>query len=185
MTMPRIGNLREYLASTGATGALIAGAIVAFLSAGALVAFDGTPLGGDDADGSVSLAGQPGGIAPERAAAALGVTPGAVAKQPFGGSVLAAALPGGAAAGGPGGDGGSAAGEPIDPLGGAGGVSGAVDGIDQTTGGSGLPSLGETAGSATDPVDDAVNDAANGVGGLIGNQNSGNGLGNGLGGLGG
>ena len=41
--MPRIGNLREYLAGTGATGALIAGAMVAFLGVGALVAFNGLP----------------------------------------------------------------------------------------------------------------------------------------------
>jgi hypothetical protein len=35
-----MGNLRAYLAGTGATGALIAGAVVAFLSIGAIVAFD-------------------------------------------------------------------------------------------------------------------------------------------------
>ena len=181
MTMPRIGNLREYLASTGATGALIAGAVVAFLSAGALVAFNGSPLGGEDADGSVSLADQPGGNAPERAAAALRAAPGAVAKQPFGGSVLASVLPGGAGGSGSGGsgEGGSTDGGPLDPLGGAGGVSGAVDGIDQTTDGTGLPALGDTAGPVAGPVDDATN----GVGGLLGNQNPGNGLG-GLGGLG-
>jgi hypothetical protein len=182
MKQPRIGNLREYLAGTGATGALIAGAIIAFLAVGALVAFDGSQLGGGGADGSVSLAEGPGSQAPEAAAAALGVTPGAVAARPAGGTVLAAILPGGIPVGpglngggstGTGPGGGDAPGTPTDP-GSSGALSGLVGDVDETTGG--LPPLSPTTGPVTDQIDDTVNDTLNNVGGALGQPNLGDNL---------
>lgn len=184
MMKPRIGNLRAYLAGTGATGALIAGALVAFLTVGALVAFNGFPLGGDDADGSVSLADQPGGQAPESAAAALGATPGAVAATPAGGTVLAAILPGGIGIGpggpiggtGPGGGtgGGDNPTTPVDPGGGSGVVGGAVEDVDGSTGGLGLPPLGPATSGVTDQADQALNNTLDNVGGAVGQPNLGN-----------
>ncbi len=185
MSKPRIGNLREYLAGTGATGALIAGAVIAFLSVGALVAFDGFPLGGDEASGSLSLADQPGGQAPEAAALALAGTPGSVAAAPAGGTVVAAILPGGVRVGpgfGPGGaagggSGGSDTGGGENPPGpptpgpgpsGSGVVGGLVDELDETAGGLGLPALGGTTGPLTDQIDRTLNDTLNNVGGAVG-----------------
>ena len=183
MTMPRIGNLRAYLAGTGATGALIAGAVVAFLSIGAFVAFDGFPLGGDDASGQVSLADQPGGTAPESAAAALGGAPGGVAASPAGGTVLAASIPSltsdGTAPGGtgalPGVDG---PGTPTTPGSGSdgGAVSGLVGDVDDTTG----LNLSDTTSGLTNTVDQTVNDTLNNVGGVVGNSNLGNNVSNGV-----
>jgi len=187
MTKPRIGNLREYVAGTGATGALIAGAVIAFLSVGALVAFDGLPLGGDDADGSLSLTDQAGSEAPEAAAIALGATPDAVAATPAGGTVVAAILPGGVRVGpgfvpgaGSGTGTGTGGGEnPTTPTtpgsgGSTGAVSGLVDDVDETTSGLGLPSLGDTTRPLTDEVDQALNDTLNNVGGAVGQPNLGN-----------
>lgn len=187
MTTPRNGNLRTYLAGTGATGALIAGAIVAFLSVGAIVAFDGFPLGGDDAEGSLSLAEQPGGEAPEAAAAALAATPGAVADSPAGGTVIAAILPGGIAIGpggpiGPGGNtttgtgtgGGDNPNTPTTPgTPGGGPVSGLVEDVDETTSGLGLPGLGPATKPLTDAVDNTVGNTLNQVGGALGQPNLG------------
>ena len=183
---PRIGNLRAYLASTGATGALVAGAIVAFLSVGALVAFNGNPLGGDDASGTVGLAEGPG--APEAAAVALAPAPDAVAAAPAGGTVLAAILPGfGPGGGGPGGGGGGGGGSTqtggggddgggttTPPPGGGGTVGGVVDGVDDTTSGLGvdLP-LAPATKPLTDQLDQTVDDTLNGAGGLLGQPNLG------------
>jgi hypothetical protein len=170
-----MGNLRAYLAGTGATGALIAGAVVAFLSIGAIVAFDGFPLGGDDASGQVSLADQPGGTAPETAAAALGGAPGGVAASPVGGAVLAASIPsltttgpaGGSGTLGPGIDGpGETPGTGSD----GGPTTGLVDDVSDTTG---LP-LQDTTSGLTNTVDQTVNDTLNNVGGAVGNSNLGN-----------
>jgi hypothetical protein len=189
MTMPRIGNLRAYLAGTGATGALIAGAVIAFLTVGALVAFDGSIFGGDDASGSVSLADQPGGTAPESAAAALGAGPGGVARTPAGGAVLAAVFPGaGGGAGSSGtGPGGTAPGTDgpgtpptTPPASGGGALSGVVQDLDETTSGLGLPPLSQTTGPLTDQLDNTVNDTLNNVGGLLGNPNLGDNVSNGV-----
>ena len=183
MTLPRIGNLRAYIASTGATGALIAGAMVAFLATGALVAFDGSPLGGDGAGGSVSITEQV-DAAPARAAAALSDATDGVRQHPAGGSVLASAVPGGAAAGGAPGAGTKTAsgGGTADPLSGSGGLT---DAVNDATGGSGIPPLTDS-GGVTDSVDDAVKDVTDGVGGLLGGGRSTGGqggLGEGVGGL--
>lgn len=189
MKKPRIGNLRAYLAGTGATGALVAGALVAFLTVGALVAFDGFPLGGDDASGQISLADQPGGEAPEAAAAALAATPGAVAASPAGGVVLAAVLPGGvgSAPNGPvvtgsgttGPGGGTGTNPPLPPRPPPpppppGALSGLVDDVDETTGSLGLPPLGPATQPLTDGIDRTLNDTLNGVGGAVGQPGLGN-----------
>jgi len=82
---PASGNLRAYLAGTGATGALVAGAAVVFLSAIAFVAFNGFSFPGSGYDSSVSLArSQPARLAqaPIAAAAAVGPGAGAVAATP-------------------------------------------------------------------------------------------------------
>lgn len=184
MTLPRIGNLRAYLAGTGATGALIAGAVIAFLTIGALVAFDDALLGGDEATGSAALAGLPGGNAPETAAAALAATPGGVAGTPAGGSVLAAALPGGApgagGTAGPSSSGPDGPGTPTTPSGGGGPLSSAVGTLDDTTGQTGLPPASPTTGPITDQVDDAVRNTLNDVGGNAGNPHLGDDVSDGL-----
>jgi hypothetical protein len=180
MTMPRIGNLRAYLAGTGATGALIAGAVVAFLSIGAFVAFDGFPLGGDDASGSVSLADQPGGTAPETAAAALGGAPGGVAATPAGGTVLAASLPALSPTDtGPGGTGTLGLGPGETPSGtgsGGGAVTDVVGAVDDSTG----LNLSDTTSGLTNTVDQTVNNTLNNVGGLVGSPNLGDNVTNGV-----
>ena len=71
-------HLRQYLAGTGVTGALIGAAVVAFLAIGALVGFEGLPLASGDRDeGSVTMGARAG--APEAAAVALAAAPSAVA----------------------------------------------------------------------------------------------------------
>ena len=61
---PRSTHLRAYLAGTGATGALIAGGVIVFLSLAAFVAFKGIPFGGSGGQlRSISVgvqAGEPG-----------------------------------------------------------------------------------------------------------------------------
>ena len=188
MTLPRIGNLRAYIASTGATGALIAGAMVAFLATGALVAFDGSPLGGDGAGGSVSITDQV-DAAPARAAAALSDATDGVRQHPAGGSVLASAIPGGAASGGGPAAGAKTAsgGGTADPLSSGGSLT---DAVNDATGGNGIPPLTDS-GGVTDSVDDAVKGVTDGVGGLLGGGGQstggqgglGGGLGQGVGGL--
>ena len=187
MTLPRIGNVRAYLAGTGATGALIAGAVIAFLTVGALVVFDDALLGGDDASGSAALADVPGGNAPETAAAALAAAPGGPAGSPAGGTVLAATLPGagaGAGAGGagtttaPGGPGGP--GTPTPPGDSTGPLSGAVQTIDDATAPLGLPPASSTTGPITSQADDAIRNTLNDVGGNAGNPHLGDDVSNGL-----
>lgn len=189
MNEPRTGNLREYVAGTGATSALIAGAVVTFLAVGALVVFDGSPLGGGDAEGRLSLADQPGGQAPEAAAVALGGTPDAVAASPAGGEVIAAVLPGRVAIGpggpiglvgdgGPGGPGvrtgtGTGDGDTPDAPGG-GAVTGLVGDVDETAGSLGLPPVSGATSGLTGGIDRTVNDTLNNVGGALGSPNLGN-----------
>jgi hypothetical protein len=192
MTMPRIGNLRAYLAGTGATGALVGGAVVVFLAATAFVAFSGFSLGGDDASGQVAIGTDDAG-APEAAALALAGASTAVAPAPAGGVVLAASGPGSGPAGGsgpgdgpggsvgPGGPGGSGGGsEPptTPPPGGSdggGSVTGVVQDLDETTSGLGLNlPLSQVTGPVTQQVDQTVNNTLNHVGGLVGQPNLGN-----------
>jgi hypothetical protein len=186
---PRIANLRTYLAGTGATGALIAGAFVAFLGVGALVAFDGLPLGGDGADGTVSLAERPGGLAPESAASALAAASDAVASEPAGGSVLAATPSAdGAASGGSGGDAtaptaptGDGPGGPIPPAAPAPGdgtvVSGAIADVDEGLGDAGVESgLSDAAQPLSREVDRALENVLEGAGDALGQSGLGSSL---------
>jgi hypothetical protein len=201
-TVPRMTHLRAYLAGTGATGALIGGAIVVFLSLAAFVTFKGMPFGASgDNQGSTYLGSNPGSSAvsaPRAAAAALRAGPGAV-----GATAASSASGDGAARGGsdalpaafapPGGS--------IDPTGptdpsspitspasptspttspDAGrAVTGAVQALGQATG-TDLP--GQTSG-ATRQLDDEVNGALNGVGGAVGNPRLGDDVGGAVNGL--
>lgn len=104
---PRATHLRAYLAGTGATGALIAGALIVFLSLATYVAFNGIPFGGNGGNTDTAfLSAQTSGT-PAAAATALGAAPGAVAAAPVPGAPIGA---GGAGAGGGGGAGGGAGG---------------------------------------------------------------------------
>jgi hypothetical protein len=181
-------NTRAFLAGGGATTALIAAAVIAFLSVAALVAFNGLPIGGDDADaGSVQVGEVPatGANAPELAAAALGDALGAVAATPaastavdptqipgFAGSGGAPAVPGapGTVPGG--------SGAPRVPGTGSTGsevLGGTVGGVDNTAGNLGLDlPLNDATNGLTGPLDQTLNDTLNNVGGAAGNPNLGN-----------
>ena len=93
-------HLRAYLAGVGATTALTAGALVAFLSLATFVAFKGLPLGGSSDDAGAAYLGSNAGAAPATAAAALAAARAAVAKDPVPGSRA------GGSGSGPGGSGG-------------------------------------------------------------------------------
>jgi hypothetical protein len=172
-------NLRAYLAGTGATTALIAGLLILFLAAGAWVAFNGNPFGGDDASDNVTIGNQTAG-APEAAALALASGPDAVAGTPTalaggpgaavdGGAAFAAGVPGAAPPGatvpgaGPGGgDGGTA----VPPGGGGSGgtLGNTVGAVDDVTNSLGLNlNLGQTTGPLTERLDRTVTDTLNNV----------------------
>ena len=73
---PRFGHLhthlRTYVAGVGATAALTAGALVAFLSLATFVAFNGLPFGGSSDDAGSAYLESSLSAAPTAAAAALG-----------------------------------------------------------------------------------------------------------------
>lgn len=196
-------SLRAYLAGGGATTALIAGAVVAFLAIAALVAFDGLPFADGDASGEVQIAEVPTG-APETAAVALGGAgaAGAVADAPATGSALAPAPGSALETGGPGSIGGS--GSPIgdddappadpeseDPTpapdgggGSQGPLGGTVDNLEQSAGNLGLDlPLNEVTGGLTRPLDRTLNRTLNDVGGLLGNPKLGDQVSSGVNGL--
>lgn len=185
-------NLRAYLAGGGASTALIAAAVLAFLTIAALVAFNGLPFAGDGDSGKARIAGSPGG-APEAAAAAAAAAPGAVAATPAAPTAVAPA-PGGAgsASGGQGGASGPIATAP--PAGGSppgtapgtspapsgagsgGVVGGTVGGVEQTAGSIGLDvPLTDATQGVTGPVDQVVGGALNDVDGALGNPGLGDG----------
>ena len=89
---PRFGHLRAhlrtYLAGVGATTALIAGALVAFLSVSTFVAFKGLPFAGPSNDAGAAYLGSDASAAtaPAAAAAALAAAHAAVTKDPVPGS---------------------------------------------------------------------------------------------------
>jgi hypothetical protein len=93
--------VRSYLAGSGATSALLAGALIAFLTVAAFVAFDDLPGGGGDSDADVVRLGS-GEQTAAAAASAVGTAPGAVAATPVapapgvaGAAAVLAAAPGG------------------------------------------------------------------------------------------
>jgi hypothetical protein len=180
-------NLRAYLASTGATGALTAGALTIFLGLAAFVGFDDMPLGGGgDAQGTILLdsgAGAPG--APEAAAVGLAAAPGAVAATPVApaGGALAGG-PGGSQGGGPGGGGitgpgggpgGGTGGGGVPPGGGTppatqpGVLGGTVNNLQNAVSGLGINApLNNITAPITGPVDQILNNTLNQVGGILG-----------------
>ena len=193
-------NFRAYLAGTGATGALVAGALVAFLSVAAFVSFKGLPIGGSGSSSNTVVLS--GGGAPAAAAVAAAPATAAVAATPAAaptGAGLAAA--GGALAPnattpgiqpqppttgdnggglGPGGGGGAGSGpgtrppptQPTTP----GALSGTVHNVDGAAGRLGIhTNLGGLTDPIVKPVDDAVNQLLNGVGGAVGNPHLGDG----------
>jgi hypothetical protein len=179
--------IRTYIAGSGATAALIAAALVGFLTVAAYVSVNGMPgaLAGSDED-SVFLGG---GSAPA-VAAALSSAPGAVAgtPAPFAPGLAPA---GGAAGAGPGGGpGGGVLGTQISgtpsgipgttlPAGGTpsptqqGMVGDTVNGANNTLQGTTNQNtgLGGTTAPITGPVDNTVNGVTGPLGGLTGNGN--------------
>lgn len=206
-TSPPSPNLRAYLAGGGATAALVAAAVVVFVSVAAFVGFNGLPFGSDESPESTVVVTSG---APLAAATAAAPTADAVAARPARPSDAAAAeiiaaLPPGAAppsgsarGGGSGtdtpttGDGtGPGPAPPVDPPGpgpgtaGPGPLGNAVGGVEDTVNdlsGLDLP-LGDLTDDVTKPLDEAVNGTLNGAGGLLGANKLGDKVGNGLGGL--
>jgi hypothetical protein len=190
------GNARTaetYLAGLGASGALIAGAVVAFLLLVGMVTFDAWPraaglVGGDDASVS-SDALTPGATA----AAALGSATDQVSPATPGDSLVAP--PGGRAGQGGGGGvtGGGTGGGTIEPGDtGGGGSTGGGGGTGTGTGGgagtvgdtvnSTVSGLGKTVQGTVDGLGKTVNDTVSGLGQTVNNTVNGvNGLLKGLG----
>lgn len=186
-------NARAFALGGGVTTALVAAAVVAFLSIAAFVAFEGMPFAsGDSPESSVSLESG----APQAAALAASTTADSVAADPSTPSAaalaeLAAALPPGAA-GAPGG-GSSPSGDDPGPGPGDSGpgpgpgpdpdpppppppglVQGTVGSVDEAAGSLGLDlPLSETTDQITRPLDDAVGGAINDVGDGLGPGNLG------------
>jgi hypothetical protein len=192
-------NLRTLLAGGTATTALIAGAVIVFVSLAAYVAFDGLLGGGEDAGEETVLLGPSSSAAPEAAAAALADTPGAVAAAPAAPTAVAPApapaplapelvaatsapptapAPAGVQASAPGGGGGQ---PPAPATAGEGPLGGAVTELEGTTDqlGLGLP-LDDLTSPLTEPLDQAVTDTLNGVGGVLGQPNLGTDVNQGL-----
>jgi hypothetical protein len=191
---PRATHLRAYLAGTGATGALIAGAVVVFLSLATYVAFNGIPFGGNGSNSGTSVVGVQTNGTPAGAAAALGAAPGAVAAAPVPGAPVGAggaglvALGGGAGApgsgggflpgGGPGPSGSTPPGTtppgggpgpepapgPCTTCGSPGIVGNTINQVGNATGTDVPGPVGHVAGT----VDDAVTGTVNDVGGKVG-----------------
>ena len=74
-----LSHFRAYLAGTGATGSLIAGTVVAFLSLAAFVAFHGMPFANSGGSFGNAYVGSGSVGAPEAAARALAAAPRSVA----------------------------------------------------------------------------------------------------------
>jgi|SRR5215211_2001535 len=192
---PRATHLRSYLAGTGATGALIAGAVIVFLSLATYVAFNGLPFGGTGDNSGTSYLGVQTNGTPTAAAAALGAAPGAVAAAPVPGAAIgaggpSATLTGGGGAGGflTGGSGDGGFTLPGDGTTPPGSVPPGADPTDPCStctpppdsdgiAGNTLNQVDDTAGTnlsdgpvggVAGTVDDTVNDTVNGVGDKIG-----------------
>jgi hypothetical protein len=197
---PRFGHLRAYLAGTGATGALVAGVIIVFLSLATFVAFKGMPFGGEGDNSGTRLVSV-GESAPTAAAAALAAAPGAVAASPVPGAPIGAgaagAVPGvtlvvgGGAGGGDGaglpgsggpGDGTVAPGTEVPPPGEIpgpgtedpatpGAVGNVVNDVDRRLG---TNLSGGPGGGVVDTVDRTATGTVNDVGGRVGKPGLGN-----------
>ena len=186
--LPRNVNARAFAAGTGVTTALIAAAVVAFVSIAAFVAFEGIPFKSDGSpESSVSISSG----APQAAALTAGSAAESVAADPATPSAAAlaeitAALPpgaatdgfgGGAGPGGPttdgpptgtgpggGGTGGGTGGGGDDGVPAPGPIQGTVGSLDDAVGGLGLDlPLSETTGDITKNLDDTLNGTLNNV----------------------
>lgn len=196
---------RAFALGTGVSTALIAAAVLAFVSVAAFVAFDGMPFSSADSpESAVSLSG-----APQAAALTAGSTAESVAADPETPSAaalgeIAAALPSTQAATGsgpglsPGGvsgveTGGGSTGPGGGGSGGGGGTGGTtepgplqvtVGAVDDTAGGLGLDlPLSETTDGITKGLDDIVGGTLHNVGSGIGAGNLGDKVNNAVGGL--
>lgn len=192
------GNFRAYAAGTGVSGALLAGALVAFLSVAAFVGFKGLPVGGSaSTSGSVTL--QPAG---PTAAATAAAAPGAVAAAPVAPRTGAAGTPAGGATAtgggspnttpqqpgttpadgglGPAGSGDTGTLPPAgipSPAANPGALGGTVDRLDDTTGRLGIrTNLGGLTDRVTSQLDGTVNNLLNQVGGAVNNPHLGDNL---------
>src|SRR5436190_21500812 len=92
----RVSHLRAYLAGTGVTGSLIAGAAVVFLTLAAFVAFKGVPFSGSGGGLGNAYIGARATGPPEAAARALAAAPRAVAGAPVPGAPVGVSGPTGA-----------------------------------------------------------------------------------------
>jgi hypothetical protein len=90
---PELTAARSYIAGIGASGALVGATVLAVVLLGALLAFEGFPIAGDDGSADSIRVGAGENSIGVATAAAVGAAPGAVAAAP-------AAAAGGAAAGG-------------------------------------------------------------------------------------
>jgi hypothetical protein len=194
-TSARRFNARAVLAGGATTAALIAAALVVFLSLATYVAFNGLPLGGGETgadDRAVTIAtGPPVAGAPESAAAATPAAPAAVAATPaaptaVGPIVLPRSGGGEAPAGGGGVIAPAAPGEvPLvvdtgapaatGPQAQRGILGGTVEDLENTTDKVVDLPLSDLTGGLTRPVDEVARQALNGLGGnLLGNPELGN-----------
>lgn len=180
-------HIRAYLAGSGATVALVAGAVVAFLAVATFVAFHGLPTGSDnDSTAQVNLTAS----APAAAAAAAAPATGAVAAAPATPGpaatteIIASLPPTQAPPAAPGVDPNIPTppgfiGDPtvVVPGGGTsspGTVGNVIQNLDNTTSGLGLNlGLGNATNGVTQQVDNTVRGTLNNAGGLLGNPHLG------------
>ena len=170
---PAHANMRAYLAGTGATGALIGGALIVFLALAAFVAFNGLPLAGQGTgEGSISLSERSiASGAPESAALAAANAPRTVAATPAApvptttvqavdpSLVADNTVPGNFGEEPPGTDTGTDGGGPLGSV---------LGGVDDTTGSVGLDlPLGPATDQLTGPIDNTTRNTLNNVGGLL------------------
>jgi hypothetical protein len=186
----RISHARAYLAGTGATGALIAGAALVLLSLAAFVAFKGMPFGGSGSSSGSAYVGAEASGPAATAATALAGAPGAVAAAPVPGAPVGAAFggsgPGGAGPTGggpntptdttvtvppPGGDTGPGPGTTTEEPG---VLTNTVDQVDRALCDQGAcTGVSNQTDSVTAPADQTATNALNQVGGAAGNNHLG------------
>jgi len=184
---PRLSHARAYLAGTGATGALIAGAAIVLLSLAAIVAFKGMPFGGSGGNAGTAYVGAKATGPAATAAAALAAAPGAVAAVPVPGAPAGAGLPGGDPGNVPGTsptppNGPTPPGTPptdppgpTTPTGSPGVLTNTAGQVDQTLCSQGAcTGISDQTDSITSTADGAVTNGLNRVGGAVGNDHLGN-----------
>jgi hypothetical protein len=186
---PRLSHARAYLAGTGATGALIAGAAIVLLSLAGILAVKGMPFGGSGSNAGSAYVGAKATGPAATAATALAAAPGAVAAVPVPGAPVGAGLP----VGGPGNVPGTSPtspangptspgipptdgpGPPTTPTGSPGALTNTAGQVDQTLCSQGAcTGISDQTDGTTNTVDGAVTNGLNRVGGAVGNDHLGN-----------